>query len=88
MKIHQESTGQIINCQICEDKEYIFDSEGAVKFCKCKEVREAKERIEKSPLKNRFDKNRFVSYQINNPQRLKASNICKRYIANFDGTKL
>ena len=48
LQIHQESTGQSINCKICNDKGYIFDSEGAVKFCKCKEVREAKERIEKS----------------------------------------
>lgn len=87
LQIHQESTGQSINCTICNDKEYIFDSEGAVKFCKCKDIREAKERIEKSPLKTRFDKNRFVNYKINNQQRLKAANICKSYIANFDGTK-
>ena len=87
LQIHQELTGQNINCKICNDKEYIFDSEGAVKFCKCKDIRESRERIEKSPLKNRFDKNRFSNYKTNNPQRLKASNICKRYIANFDGTK-
>lgn len=87
LQIHQESTGQSINCKICNDKGYIFESEGAVKFCKCKEIKEAKERIEKSPLKARFDKNRFVSYKTNNPQRLRASNLCKSYIANFDGTK-
>ena len=45
LQIHQESTGQSINCKICNDKEYIFDSEGAVKFCKCKSKR-SKERIE------------------------------------------
>jgi len=87
LPIHQELIGQNINCHICNDKEYLFDSEGAVKFCKCKEVRESRERIENSPLKNRFDKNRFNNYKTNNNQRLRAANICKSYIANFDGTK-
>ena len=87
LQIHQESTGQSINCNICNDKEYIFDSEGAVKFCKCKEIREAKERIEKSPLKNRFDKNKFSTYKTDNIQRKKAENICKQYITNFDKSK-
>ena len=87
LPIHQESTGQNINCNICNDKEYIFDSEGAVKFCKCKDIRESRERIEKSPLKNRFDKNKFSNYKTDNNQRSRAANICKSYIANFDGTK-
>ena len=87
LKIPQASTGQNIKCKLCNDKEYIFDSEGAVRFCKCKDIRESRERIENSPLNKRFDKNKFSNYKINNPQRLKATNICKSYIANFDGTK-
>lgn len=82
-----ELTGHSIKCPKCEDKEYLFDSEGAVYWCECREKRIALERIEKSGLGTRFDKNRFSNYIANNNQRRKAVRICQNYITNFDKSK-
>lgn len=82
-----ESTGPSIKCPKCEDKEYLFDKEGAVYWCECHERKEAIDRIEKSGLKLRFENNKFSNYKIDNKQREVAVKICQDYIANFDGTK-
>lgn len=82
-----ESIGQSTSCPKCEGKEYLFDEEGAVYWCECREKRIAIERIEKSGLSLRFDNNRFSNYRVDNIQRQNAIRICKSYIANFDKTK-
>jgi DNA replication protein DnaC len=84
---NMELTSQSINCLKCEDKEYLFDINGAVKWCECRDRRIAKERIEKSDLANRFDTNRFSTYKINNAQRQMAVKMCEHYITNFDENK-
>lgn len=82
-----ELTLRKYNCSKCEDKEYIFTPEGEVYWCECRSVRLAKERIEKSGLSNRFEKNKFNNYKANNEQRQKAIETCLKYIKNFDRTK-
>ncbi len=56
-------------------------------WCECRSVRLAKERIEKSGLSNRFEKNKFNNYKANNEQRQKAIETCLKYIKNFDRTR-
>lgn len=82
-----ESTGQNIKCSKCRDKEYLFNDEGEVYWCECREKRLALERIERSGLKTRFDNNKFSNYKIDNVQRKMAVDMCKKYIANFDKSK-
>ncbi|MGX4598941.1 ATP-binding protein [Faecalimicrobium sp. JNUCC 81] len=75
------------NCPKCEDKEYTITKDNAVKWCECREQRLAKERIEKSGLSYRFDKNKFNNYKVNNFQRKNAVETCLKYIKSFDKMK-
>lgn len=70
-------------CEICKDKEYIFVDD-AVKFCKCREIRLAKERLQKSGIADRVDKNTFKTYKVQNEQQNIARNICINYIKDFN----
>ncbi|MBO3446375.1 hypothetical protein JWF52_18315, partial [Clostridium sp. CCUG 7971] len=75
------------NCPKCEDKEYTITKDNEVKWCECREQRLAKERIEKSGLSYRFEKNKFNNYKVNNFQRKNAVETCLKYIKSFDKTK-
>lgn len=82
----QESLELNYKCEICKDKEYIFVDD-AVKFCKCREVRLAKERLERSGIADRVDKNTFKTYKVKNEQQNTARNICIDYIKDFNKEK-
>lgn len=73
-------------CEICKDKEYIFVDD-AVKFCKCREIRLAKERLEKSGIADRVNKNTFKTFKVKNESQNLARNICIKYIKDFDKEK-
>ena len=82
----QESLELNYKCEICKDKEYIFVDD-AVKFCKCREVRLAKERLERSGIADRVDKNTFKTYKVKNEQQNTGRNICIDYIKDFNKEK-
>lgn len=74
-------------CNKCRDKEYILTPNDEVKWCECREIRLSKERIVKSGLSDRFEKNNFNNYKANNIQRRDAVIKCSKYIKSFDGKK-
>lgn len=75
------------NCEICKDKGYLFNANDEVYFCKCYEVKQEIERIEKSGIRDRLEKNRFENYITDNEQRKSAKAICIKYVKEFDGSK-
>ncbi|HSQ89516.1 ATP-binding protein [Romboutsia sp.] len=78
------------NCDKCEDKGYIVvneDGNEAVKFCECREVKLAKERLEKSGIADRVKTNTFKNYRVNNSTRENARNVCVKYITDFNRDK-
>lgn len=78
------------NCAKCEDKGYILvieDGTEAVKFCECRELKLARERLEKSGIADRVKINTFKNYKVNNEIRNNARNTCVRYITDFNKEK-
>lgn len=71
------------NCNKCKDRGYIFIDD-AVKFCECREIKLAKERLEKSGIADRVKNNTFKNYKANNETRLVSRNICIKYITDFN----
>lgn len=78
-------------CEKCQDRGYTFvKQEGAsdaVKFCECREIELAKERLEKSGIADRVKTNTFKSYKVNNQVRENARNTCIKYITDFNKEK-
>lgn len=78
------------NCNQCQDKGYLIineDGTETVKFCECRELAWAKERLEKSGIADRVKNNTFKNYEVNNQARLNARNICIKYITDFNKEK-
>ncbi|AUN12789.1 hypothetical protein RSJ16_00160 (plasmid) [Paraclostridium sordellii] len=73
-------------CNQCKDKGYIFIDD-TVKFCECREIKLAKERLEKSGIADRVKTNTFKNYKVNNIDRENARNICIKYITDFNKEK-
>ena len=77
-------------CNKCNDKGYtIINEDGteAVKFCECREITLAKERLEKSGIADRVKTNTFKTYKVDNDARNSARNICIKYITDFNKEK-
>lgn len=77
-------------CNKCNDRGYTIIKENdtdAVKFCECREVALAKERLEKSGIADRVKTNTFKSYKVNNIVRDNARKVCIKYIADFNKEK-
>lgn len=84
---HSESN---YKCNECRDRGYIIIQEErteSVKFCKCREIELAKERLEKSGIADRVKNNTFKNYKINNRTRENAKNVCINYLTEFDKEK-
>lgn len=83
----QKKSESIYACSKCMDKGYTITPNDEVEWCECREIILAKKRIEKSGLADRFEKNNFNNYKVNNAQRRDAILTCSKYIKNFDGKK-
>lgn len=71
------------NCNICEDKGFLQNEEGAIAFCQCRKLKEAQERVEKSGIAHRLKENTFKNYKQDNEKRTEAVQTCLKYISDF-----
>jgi DNA replication protein DnaC len=74
-------------CEECEDRGFLENEEGEIYFCKCRKLKEARERIEKSGLAHRISENTFKSFKQDHQARVTAVNTCLKYIADFKEKK-
>lgn len=72
------------DCDKCNDRGYTFGENNDVIFCKCREIKLAREKFEKSGISDRLEDNSFKNYEINHPTREYAKKICAKFIGEFN----
>ncbi len=75
-------------CEICKDKEWIFDTESnTAKPCKCREVKLYKKIIESCGITEAFLSKTFENFKATTKATETAYKTAKNYVAKFDEIK-